>query len=151
VRRLDVVGWLRCYWHFIAFGLGVLASIWLVRGFVVPFSFDAQSALRVASSEKALARSQATVAREAPGGKRGFYRSGRVAVASSGDYVRDPKRAVIVVEAGPGGSNKIQSAAGLERKDARTNKWVDVSAADFSAGLLPRAVYRVADLYLKWE
>jgi hypothetical protein len=144
-------GWLRCHWKWIALGIGILLTIWILRGFLTPRSFESTAAFHVASSEAGLRKNQANIACEQPGGRRGFYRNARIAINASGDLVRDPKMAVLFVEAGLGGSNVIMRATGLEKKDTRTGKFVAVPEADFGAGLLPKAVYRIGPLYVKWE
>jgi len=143
--------WLRCHWHWIALAIGTIFTIWLVRGFLKPLPFESTAAFHLASSEAGLRKNQANVACEVPGGRRGFYRNARVAMNASGDLVKDPKMAVLFVEAGRGGSTVIMRAAGLEKKDTRTGKWIAVPEADFRAGLLPKAVYRIGQLYVKWE
>jgi len=143
--------WVQCYWHWIAMALGTALAIWIFIGIVRPLSFDSAAAFRVASSEAALRKNQASVASEVPGGRRGFYRNARVAVNASGDIVRDPKMAILVVEAAPGAGTRVLRAAGLEKKDARTGKWVPVPEKEFAFGLLSKAIYRVGQLYMKWE
>ncbi|MFO0734766.1 MAG: vWA domain-containing protein [Labilithrix sp.] len=143
--------WLRCHWHWIAIAIAALLTIWILRGFLTPRSFEANAAFHVASTEAGLKKNQANVACEVPGGRRGFYRNARVAINASGDLVRDPKLAVLFVEAGIAGSTVIMKAAGLEKKDTRTSKWIAVPETDFRAGLLPKAVYRIGSLYVKWE
>lgn len=144
-------GWLRCHWHWIAIGVFTLFTIWVVRGYLKPYSFESTAAFHLASSEAGLRKNQANVACETPAGKRGFYRNARIAINGSGDLVKDPKMAVLFVEAGVAGSTVIVRAAGLEKKDTRTGKWIAVPEADFRAGLLPKAIYRIGQLYVKWE
>lgn len=143
--------WIQCYWHWIAMALGAALAIWIFIGIVRPISFDSSAAFRVASSEAGLRKNQASVACEVPGGRRGFYRNARVALNASGDIVRDPKAAILVVEAAPGAATRLLRAAGLEKKDSRTGKWVPVPEKEFAFGLLSKAIYRVGQLYMKWE
>ena len=143
--------WLQCYWHWLAMAAGAVFAIWIIRGIVTPLSFESAAAFHVASTEAGLRKNQANVACEAPGGRRGFYRNARIALNASGDLLRDSGMAILVVEADRGAGNRILRAAGLEKKDARTGKWAAVPEKDFAAGLLSKAIYRVGQLYVKWE
>jgi hypothetical protein len=91
------------------------------------------------------------VLRELPGGRRGFYRSARMCLTAGGDFTRSPRAAVVAVEAGPGGSTRFLTAAGLERKSQRGGKWEPVPQEELAAGFIPNMLYRVGNLYLQWR
>ena len=151
VVKVDETGWLRCWWPWLAFAGGMLGFGWIVAGFVRPHDFDPAASVYVAGSEMGLKRASALTLRETPGGTRGFYRNARMCLNAGGDFVRSPRAAVLVLEAGPGGSTRFVTAAGLERKVQRTGKWEPVPAEELAIGYTPNVVYRVGSLYLKWS
>lgn len=144
-------GWLRCWWPWLALAAGVLVLVWLIVGFVRPHDFEPSACVYVAGSELGLKRASALVLREVPGGRRGFYRNARMCLNAGGDFVRAPRAAVLVLEAGAGSSTRFASAGGLERKVQRTGKWEPVPVEEFTAGYTPNTLYRVGSLYLKWS
>jgi hypothetical protein len=147
--HVEAAGWLRCWWWLLALIGALLFAIWFIAGWVRPYNFDAASCLRVSGSEQGLKRASALVLRELPGGVRGFYRNARVALNASGDFVRNVRMAVLVLEAGPGFSHQITRGAGLERKD-RHGKWEPVPQSEWSQGLAPNVVYRLGSLHVKF-
>ncbi|WPB80275.1 vWA domain-containing protein [Archangium violaceum] len=151
VVKVDETGFLRCWWPWLAFAAGMLGFGWLVAGFVRPHDFDPAASVYVAGSEMGLKRASALTLRETPGGTRGFYRNARMCLNAGGDFVRSPRAAVLVLEAGPGGSTRFVTAAGLERKVQRTGKWEPVPAEELAIGYTPSTVYRLGSLYLKWS
>jgi hypothetical protein len=151
VVKVDETGWLRCWWPWLSLAAGMLGFGWVVMGFVRPHDFDPAASVYVAGSEMGLKRASALTLRETPGGTRGFYRNARMCLNAGGDFVRSPRAAVLVLEAGPGGSTRFVTAAGLERKVQRTGKWEPVPAEELALGYTPNTVYRVGSLYLKWS
>jgi hypothetical protein len=149
--RVEKLGWLACYWPFLALGGLILSGLWFIAGWVRPHNFEHGLSVRVAGSEAGLKRTAALVLREMPGGVRGFYRNARASLNASGDFVKQARQAVVVVEAGPGGTTAFTKATGLERKDRRTGQWEPLPAAEMSQGLAPGVIYRVGSLYLKCE
>ena len=151
VVKVEETGFLRCWWPWLAFAAGMLGFGWIVAGFVRPHDFDPAASVYVAGSEMGLKRASALTLRETPGGTRGFYRNARMCLNAGGDFVRSPRAAVLVLEAGPGGSTRFVTAAGLERKVQRTGKWEPVPAEELAIGYTPNTVYRLGSLYLKWS
>ncbi len=151
VVKVDETGFLRCWWPWLALAAGMLGFGWIVAGFVRPHDFDPAASVYVAGSEMGLKRASALTLRETPGGTRGFYRNARMCLNAGGDFVRAPRAAVLVLEAGPGGSTRFVTAGGLERKVQRTGKWEPVPAEELAIGYTPNTVYRVGSLYLKWS
>ncbi|HYO59649.1 vWA domain-containing protein [Archangium sp.] len=149
--KVDETGWLRCWWPWLSLAAGMLGFGWVVMGFVRPHDFDPAASVYVAGSEVGLKRASALTLRETPGGTRGFYRNARMCLNAGGDFVRSPRAAVLVLEAGPGGSTRFVTAAGLERKVQRTGKWEPVPAEELSLGYTPNGVYRIGNLYMKWS
>jgi hypothetical protein len=149
--RVSETGWLRCWWPWLALAGGMLFFGWVVMGFVRPSDFDPAASVYVAGSELGLKRAAALTLRETPGGTRGFYRNARMCLNAGGDFVRSPRAAVLVLEAGPGGSTRFVTAGGLERKVQRTGKWEPVPAEELALGYTPNVVYRVGNLYMKWS
>ncbi|MDP2312630.1 MAG: vWA domain-containing protein [Pseudomonadota bacterium] len=148
---VDPTGFLRCWWPWIAGGVGTLTGLWLVVGFLRPHDFDPAATVRIAGSEAGLKRGTALVLREQPGGRRGFYRDGRACLSGDGDFLRKPGLAILVLEAGAGGSTRFRKAAGLEKKNRRTGKWEPVETGELTLGYTPGVVYRVGNLHVKFE
>jgi hypothetical protein len=146
---VERTGFLRCWWIELAAGLLGLFGMFVIAGIVRPHSFDPAATVTVAGSELGLRRAAATVLAEAPGGVRGFYRNARLAISADGDLLRNPRLAVLVVEATRGGS-RFRKAPGLQRKIQRTGTWEDVPPGEFEQGFLPGTVYRLGNLFLKF-
>jgi hypothetical protein len=149
--KVAATGWLRCWWPYLAMLGTMLLFGWVTAGFVRPYDFDPAACVYVAGSEAGLRRASALVLRELPGGRRGFYRNARLCLTASGDVTRSPRAAAVAVEAGPGGSTRFLTAGGLERKAPRSGKWEPVPPEDLRAGFATNVLYRVGNLYLKWN
>lgn len=149
--RVQGLSWLACWWPVLAAVGGGLFALWFIIGWVRPHSFEHGLSVRLAGSEAGLRRTSALVLREQPGGVRGFYRNARAALNAGGDFVRNPRQAAVVIEAGPGGTTRFSRATGLERKDRRTNQWVALPPEELSQGLEPSSVYRTGNLYFTME
>ena len=129
-----------------ALGLG-----WFIWGWIRPHKFDEAASITIAGSEKGLRRATPQLLEECPGGRRGFYRNARVCVNGAGDVIRKPKQAALFIEAGPNKSAVFRKAAGLERRDRRTRKWESLTPEDLAEGYMPNVLYRMSDLYIKFE
>lgn len=140
-----------CWWIEILIGLGTAFTIWVVAGFVRPYSFEPGAGVRLAGSEAGLRRGAEMVLAELPGGRRGFYRNARFCVDGEGNPLRRPGRAVLALEAGPGGSTRFLRAVGLEQRDRRTGKWEPVAESEWPQGVQPGVLYRVGGLFLKFS
>ncbi len=149
--RVEGMSWLACWWPLLAALGAALFVLWVIVGLVRPHSFEPSVSIRVAGSEPGLRRTSALVLRELPGGVRGFYRNARIALNATGDFVKAPRLAVLVVEAGPAGTTVFRKAAGLERKNRRTGGWEPVPPEEFSQGFVPGSIYRLGSLVLKFE
>lgn len=148
--QVERTGFLRCWWIWIASAAAALFVIWLIAGFVRPFNFDPSVSVRVAGTEGGLRRVDGLILAEQPGGRRGFYRNARICLDGQGDFKHSPRAAALVLEARRSGNTRFVSAAGLERKDARTGKWTPVSEEDLAAGFEPMAIYRVGTIHLQF-
>lgn len=144
-------GWLRCWWPVLAAIASAFLTIFIILGFIRPNSFEPAAAVRIAGSEAGLKRTGALTLRELPGGKRGFYRNARFCVDGAGDTVKSPSRAALAVEAGPGYTNRVIKAGGLERKSRSTGKWEAVKADELRLGVAPGTTYRLGSLFVKFE
>ena len=144
-------GLLRCYWLPIAVTLGALFTGWFLYGWLRPYSFAPEATITLAGSEKGLRRATPQILRECPGGKRGFYRNARVYISGAGDMVRGQKQAMIVLEARAGQASTFRLAPGLERRDRRSHKWEPLTPEELAEGYVPNELYRLGDLYLKFE
>jgi hypothetical protein len=149
--RVAGMSWLACWWPLLALVAGLLVAFWFILGWVRPYNFEHALSVRLAGSEAGLRRTTALVLREQPGGVRGFYRNARVCLNATGDFVRNPRQANLIIEAGPGGTTVFKKAPGLERKDRRTGAWEPMPAEELRNGLTPGQIYRLANLYLKAE
>ena len=148
--HVEATGFLRCWWWLLAIIAAVVFAVWFFFGWVRPYSFDAASCVRVSGSELGLKRASALVLREQPGGTRGFYRHARIALNASGDFVRNAKMAVVVVQAGPAFTTSFERAAGIEKKN-RQGHWEPIPQGEWSQGPAPNVVYRLGSLYLKFS
>jgi hypothetical protein len=148
---VEQTGLLRCWWPWLAAAAGALFLVWFIAGWVRPNAFEPSLSVRVSGSEAGLRRGTALVLMEQPGGKRGFYRNARMNLNSNGDCIAAPRLAMVVLEAGAGGSTRFVRATGLERKDKRTGKWDAVPADELATGHVPGVIHRAGNLYIKWE
>jgi hypothetical protein len=144
-------GWWACWWVEIVTAAGACALGFLVYGWVSPSSFDPALSVRVAGSEAALRRASALVCCEQPGGRRGWYRSARLALQADGSPVRDPRRAACVLFAGPRGTTSWSRTAALERFDRRAHRWVALTPDELASGADTGIIYRCGAIYLKFQ
>jgi hypothetical protein len=149
--RVEETGFLRCWWPVLALAAALLVVLFVLWGFLSPHGFDPAFTVRVAGSEAGLRRTSALVLREMPGGSRGFYRNAHTCLNADGDFLRSPRRAVLVLEAGPGGSTRFVRAAGMERRNRRNNLWEPLPVEDLHMGFAAGVIYRIGGLFLKFE
>jgi hypothetical protein len=124
---------------------------WFIYGWLRPYRFDPNATVTLAGSEKGLRRATPQILDECPGGKRGFYRHGRVCISGAGDIVKRPKQAALVLEAGKNQIALFKKSAGIEQRDRRSRKWETVPPEDLAEGYIPGVLYRIGDLYIKFE
>jgi len=147
VRR---TGFFRCWWPWLVVVGVVLFVGWVLLGFIRPHDFDEDATVRIAGSERQLARAASLVLREQPRGRRGFYRNARVCITSAGDFVASPKRSAVWVEAIGGGETVLHPRSLVERKDRRTRKWEPVDEEQASDGVRTDVIYRVGETLLRF-
>ena len=150
VFEVQATGFVRCWWPWLVGIAAVLFLLFLLYGWLSPHDFDEDLTVRVAGSERQLARAASLVLREQPRGRRGFYRNARVCLTAGGDFVASPAKAAVWVEAQSAGATRLHLRATLERKDRRTRKWVAVEAEEADDGVQPNTVYRVGSIYLRF-
>ncbi|MFT5685788.1 MAG: hypothetical protein ACI8RZ_006742 [Myxococcota bacterium] len=144
-------GFFKCYWLPIVLTLSAIVLGWIIWGLIRPFKFDEAASITIAGSEKGLRRATPQLLEECPGGKRGFYRDARVCINGAGDIVRKPKQAAIFIEAGVNKIAIFRKAGGLERRDRRTRKWEALTEEELAEGYMPNILYRMSDLYIRFE
>lgn len=151
--RYDVerTGFLRCWWPWLLALALFLLLLWFILGWVRPHDFDEDLTLRIAGSERQLSRSAALVLREQPKGRRGFYRNARIALTAGGDFVAQPRKAIVWFEATGAGDTVIHPQGPVEVKDRRTKKWVPLDEQAAADGIRTNIVYRIGDLYLRFQ
>lgn len=148
--QVQAAGFLRCWWVELAVGLGLLTVAFVLVGLLRPHRFDPALIVRVASKEADLRRVPPLVVEEQPGGKRGFYRNARLCIDGEGNMIRNPRKAVLVLEAGPGGSTVFRPSGALEVKDRRTSRFEALSAEALSQGHMSGVIYRAGGLFIKF-
>lgn len=131
--------------------IGALFVIFVLIGLLRPHDFPPDQRIRVAGSERKLARASAMVLREQPGGKRGFYRNATVGMDAGGGMVGPRTSAWLRLTAKGGEEIAVECGSTLETKDRRTRKWEPVNMDAGPAPLRRRVDYRVGDLYFKIE
>ncbi len=153
VVRVDVgaAGFYRCWKVVIWTVVGVLVLLLILVGLLRPKDFLSDQRVKVAGSERKLARAAAMVLREQPGGRRGFYRNATVGLDSQGTPVGPRSKAWLRLTAGGGGEITVASGAPLEVRDRRTRKWEAVNTDAGPAILRRRVEYRVGELYFRIE
>ncbi|MEL6345745.1 MAG: vWA domain-containing protein [Myxococcota bacterium] len=144
-------GFLKCYWLPISITLMLMFLGWFIYGWIRPYSFDGNATVTIAGSEKGLRRATPQILQECPGGKRGFYRNARIGLNGAGDMVRKTSQALILLEARPNQSSTFLKAPGLEQRDRRTRKWEPVPEEELREGYISGQLYRLGDLYIKFE
>lgn len=151
--RFDVAAthWLTCWWPWILGALLVLVLVWLIVGFFRGNDFHPDATVRVAGSERQLPRATAVVLREQPRGRRGFYRSARVCLTSTGEFVASPSKAAVHLEATGSGDARFHLRGPLERKDRRTKRWTRVTEDEALDGPTTGVVYRCGALFLRFD
>ena len=149
--RVESPGFLKCYWLPIVLTIAAIVLGWFIWGWIRPYSFDEAASITIAGSEKGLRRATPQLLEECPGGKRGFYRNARVCINGAGDTVRKVNQAAIFIEAGPNKTAIFRRAAGLERRDRRSRKWEPLTEEDLAEGYMPNVLYRMSDLYIRFE
>ena len=65
--------------------------------------------------------------------------------------VKKPAQAMLIVEAGKNQSSIFKKAAGLEQRDRRTRKWELLTPEELQEGFVPGVLYRMGDLFIKFE
>jgi len=148
---VDNPGFLRCYWLPISLALFTAFMGWFIYGWVRPYRFDPNATVTLAGSEKGLRRATPQNLEECPGGKRGFYRNARLCINGAGDMVKKPKQAALIVEASKNQTSIFKKAAGIEQRDRRTRKWELLTPEDLGDGFIPGTLYRMGDLYIKFD
>jgi len=139
---------LNCYWPFIAAAIGTVLLLIIVVGFVKPRDFDKEDLIRLAKTEQALTRAGGRRLRDLPGGKRGFYRDAHVAFDGAGNAVRATKGVTMVLRAAKG-DPQVQIFGGLEEKDPRTRKFVQVDLAKGPIYLRRGIVYKSGEFVFR--
>jgi hypothetical protein len=139
---------LTCWWPYIAGAIGAIIFIIIVVGFVRPRDFDKEEVIRLAKTEQALTRAAGRRLRDLPGGKRGFYRSARVAFDGAGNAVRSGSGASFILRAAKG-DPEVEIRGGLEEKDPRTRKFQPVDTAKGPAYLRRNIVYRSGEFFFR--
>lgn len=141
---------LTCWWPWLLGLLLLLLLLFILVGILRGHDFEPDATVRVAGSERQLARATAVVLREQPGGRRGFYRNARVCLSATGEFVRRPNLAAVHLEAVRGGT-RLHLRAPLERKDRRTRKMVPLTEEEALDGPQNGVVYRCGGLWLRFD
>ncbi|MEZ4319163.1 MAG: hypothetical protein R3F61_16730 [Myxococcota bacterium] len=149
--EVDRTGFLRCWWPWLLALLLLLFILWFLYGWIRPHDFDEDTTIRIAGSERQLSRAAALVLREQPKGRRGFYRNARIALTASGDFVANPRNAAVWVEATGGGETTLHLRGPLEVHDRRTRKWVRLEPEAAADGIRTNVVYRLGDIYFRFQ
>lgn len=148
--KVEPTGFLTCWWPWLLGLLLLLLLLFVLIGLFRGHDFEPDATVRVAGSERQLNRATAVVLREQPGGRRGFYRSARICLTATGEFVRKPGLAAVHVEAVRGGT-RLHLRGPLERKDRRTRKMVPVTEEEALDGPITGVVYRCGGLWLRFE
>lgn len=148
--RVEPTGFWVCWWPWLLGLLVLLLLLVILIGLLRGHDFDADMTVRVAGSERQLARATAVVLREQPRGRRGFYRNARICLTASGEFVARPSIAAVHVEAVKGGT-KFHLRGPLERRDRRTRKMTPVTADEALDGPDNGVVYQCGGLWLRFE
>jgi hypothetical protein len=86
--KVESVGWLACYSIWLAAACALALLGFLIAGNTTPKAFPRTLSIKVASSEKNLARAVYRPLQSLPGGRTGFYRSARVRFGAGGEAIR---------------------------------------------------------------
>ncbi len=149
--QVDRTGFLTCWWPWLLALLVLLFILWFLYGWIRPHDFEEDLTIKIGGSERQLNRAASLVLREQPKGRRGFYRNARVALTHSGDFVSSPRRAAVWVEATGRSDTRIHLRGPLEIKDRRSRKWVRVEEQDAADGIRTHVVYRLGDIYFRFQ
>jgi len=107
--------------------------------------FDAGLSLRIAGTERGLARANPVPVVSLPGGRGSVLRSAQVCLTGSGDAIGSASRADVVVGVGP----TWIKAPGLEQSLRPGRPWVPVTS--LQDGPEEGVRYRVGSLYMQFE
>ncbi|MCB9667938.1 MAG: VWA domain-containing protein [Alphaproteobacteria bacterium] len=151
VFHVDRTGFLKCWWPWICALLTLLVVFWFLYGWIRPHDFDEELTVRIAGSERQLSRSAALVLREQPRGRRGFYRNARVSLTHAGDFVAKTRGAAFWIEATGSGETTIHLQGPLEVMDRRTKQWKPLTPEEAADGLRTNIVYRLGDVYYRFQ
>lgn len=149
--EVDRTGFLRCWWPWLLALAILLVVLWFLYGWIRPHDFDEDLTVKVAGSERQLARAASLVLREQPKGRRGFYRNARVALTATGDFVANPRNAALWIEATGRSETTIHLNGPLEIRDRRTKKWAPLTPEQAADGVRTHEIYRLNDLYLRFQ
>lgn len=144
--------WLDCNLWWILIVAGVVSLAVVLYGILSPASFPSAAMLRVANSQRALAREQGRPLRREPHGSRGFYRTATVCFTDIGTTVLKNKAHVLQLKAAPGKQILVLPKGGqLERWERNAWKPVDPAGnapgALHEKGLVSGATYRVGGAF----
>ncbi len=148
--QVAAAGFWPCWGPWIGALLALILLALVVLGFLRGHDFDPDATVRIAGSERKLQRASALVLREQPRGRRGFYRNARACLTASGEWVASPRRAAVHLEA-TGHGARFHLRGPLERRDRRTRTWTRLTEDEALDGPTPGVVYRVGDLYLRFD
>ena len=139
---------LTCWWPYIAAAIGTVMFIIILIGIIKPQDFNKEDMIKLAKTEGALDRAGGRRLRELPGGKRGFYRNAHVAFDGAGNAVRATKGVNMILRAAKG-DPQVQIFGGLEEKDPRTRKFVQVDLAKGPIYLRRGIVYKTGEFVFR--
>lgn len=139
---------LTCWWLYIATGIGTLIFIIILIGIIKPKDFSKEDMIKLAKTESALDRAGGRRLRELPGGKRGFYRDARVAFDGAGNAVRATKGVNMILRAAKG-DPQVLIFGGIEEKDPRTRKFVQVDLSKGPIYLRRGIVYKTGEFVFR--
>lgn len=147
--RYRVIGttWFGCHGWWLMTLLGLVLVGAVGYGFIVPIPFSNDDTIRVASKEPALRRAVARRLRDLPGGRSGWYRSGRIFLGSDGSALSNARGAILVLEAGRGHVRVAQVRGSLQRLSPRTRTFEPVETGPHE--LSKNAVYEVAGMFFQ--
>ncbi len=131
--------------------LGVILLGIVLYGLLGPKDFPADQRIRVAGSERKLARASALNLRDQPGGRRGFYRNATVGLDAGGGMLGPRSTAWLRLTAKGAEDISVECASALETKDRRTRRWEPINTEAGPEPLRRRVDYRVGDLYFRVE
>jgi hypothetical protein len=146
--NVDPTPFITCWWPYIATAIGTIMFIIILIGIIKPLDFNKEDMIKLAKTEQALDRAGGRRLRELPGGKRGFYRNAHVAFDGAGNAVRATKGVNMILRAAKG-DPQVQIFAGLEEKDPRTRKFVQVDLSKGPIYLRRGIVYKTGEFVFR--